>query len=357
MSAEAVPSDARLVELVRAGDTHAFSTLFDRHRDGVKRICAQRLKRRSDVDDAVQEAFATALARLHQLRDPSRFGPWVRSIAVRACTDHHRSASRVIVLDDDGVSSLIDLSPGPDELLEQREHAAAVRATLSGLGERDRQALLRRHLDDAPVSAVAVELGLTEGSTRVLLTRARHRLRDAVKGLPVLLPPSWRNWLRQHIAAGAPAAEALAVAVVISVAAGGVIGTTPKSGAASPRAEERTHIVAENARSQRRSAPTPARRAAADAPSETPEAVVSARQQPVAAAPPARTVAAAPSRRPLRRVAESVDVERRYPDKEESQELVDVTLFANDDKTSVGLYADDVNGAITNARKAAPTLP
>ena len=355
MVPDAVPSDARLVELVRAGHTQAFSTLFDRHRDAVMRVCAQRLRGRSDVDDAVQEAFATALARLHQLRDPSRFGPWVRSIAVRACTDHHRSVGRVIVLDDDGVSSLIDLSPGPDEVLEQREHAAAVRASLSGLGDRDRQALLRRHLDEAPVAAVAVELGLTEGSTRVLLTRARHRLRDAVSGLPLLVPPSWRQWLRQHVAAGAPAMEAFAVVVVISVAAGGVIGTTPKSGAASPRGAERAHVVAEKAHAQRQAAPAKRTAAAAAVPSQPQSVAVVSPQRPAAA--PRPVVAEAPARTPVRRVAESVEVQRRYPDKSESQEVADVTLFANDEKTSVGLFADDVNGAIANARKARPNLP
>jgi RNA polymerase sigma factor (sigma-70 family) len=356
MAPEAVPSDARLVELVRAGDTHAFSTLFDRHREAVTRVCARRLNRHGDVDDAVQEAFATALARLHQLRDPSRFGPWIRSIAVRACTDHHRAQGRVIVLDDDGVISLADAAPGPDELVVQQEHSAAVRASLSGLGERDRQALLLRHVDDAPVAAVASELGLTEGSTRVLLTRARHRLRDAVGGLPVLLPPSWRHWLRTHVGAVGPAAEALAVAVVISVAAGGVIGSAPDAGAAAPRPGVRHHLVAEKDPRHHRTAAAPTHRSAAGR-SQRAEMPARAPKVAVTAAAPATTVAASP-RTPVQRAADAVEVQRRYPDSDESQELADVTIFANDDQTNVGLFADDVNGAVRNARKqVAPTLP
>lgn len=184
--------DAALVEQARSGEAAAFSELFRRHRDAVARMCSERLTFASDVDDAVQESFARALGRLNQLREPARFGPWVRSIAVRTCTDHHRDRRRVIVLGDAGVREVEDTRPGPYEALEVRERSAAFQARLFELAERDRRALWMRHVADAPVAAVATELGLTEGSTRVLLTRARHRLRAAVAGLPVLVPLSWR---------------------------------------------------------------------------------------------------------------------------------------------------------------------
>src|SRR5687767_1784896 len=107
MTADRPVSDAELVARSRAGDSEAFSELFRRHREAVAGVCAQRLKFRTDVDDAVQESFARALARLDQLRDASLFGPWVRSIAVRACTDHHRASRRVIVLDDNGPAEMV----------------------------------------------------------------------------------------------------------------------------------------------------------------------------------------------------------------------------------------------------------
>jgi RNA polymerase sigma-70 factor (ECF subfamily) len=43
-----------------------------------------------DAKDAVQDAFATAWHRLHQLRDPAAFAPWLKSIVATECSRRRR---------------------------------------------------------------------------------------------------------------------------------------------------------------------------------------------------------------------------------------------------------------------------
>ena len=344
-------ADATLVELARQGDAGAFSELFTRHRPSVAAVCSQRLRSAGDVDDAVQEAFARALGRLHQLKDPALFGPWVRSIAVRTCTDHHRAARRVIVLDDSDSHEVVDTAPRPDEMVELREHSVAVRDTLADLGERDRRALWLRHVADAPVAAVATELGLTEGSTRVLLTRARHRLRAAVTSLPVLVPLSWRQWLRDHLPVAGPAMQVLSVAVVLGVAAGGLVGGSEPQRRIEgdvPKA-----VVSDKARAERHGV-AQARKTARTLPSadRMRQSAATASAQPrMHTAPQAE--ASTTSRRVVDRAVNSVKITNRYPDESETQEVIDVTVFANDDQNNVRLYADETNDKIEAARAAA----
>ena len=176
-------TDAELVGLATAGDREAFRILFDRHSPRVAAACRSKLRSQPE-------------------RDPDQF----RSIAMRACTDHHRSTRRTIVLDSDTHAQRPDTAPLPDEVVEDFERDETIRRLLIQLGERGRQALYMRHINEAGVGEATDSLGLTEGSTRVLLTRARERLRVVAAGLGSFIPWSWRRWFREHLPTAAPSA-------------------------------------------------------------------------------------------------------------------------------------------------------
>ena len=353
MLAEVTVADAELVELARSGDGDAYRQLFDRHRDRVTAVCRQRLRSTSDVDDAVQESFARALAKLHQLRDADNFGPWIRSIAVRACTDHHRAAQRLVPVDDQHHGETPDTAPLPDEMPLSAERAASLRATLDELGERDRRALWMRHVSEAPVAAVAMELGLTEGSTRVLLTRARHRLRAATTSLPALLPLSWRQWIRDHLPATAtPALDALAVAVVLTIAGAGAVEASHTPTHQPPVAAAAAVTDPQPAKTSGRK---PARRAD----------VERSATKPATATRPATNGGEAPSperRGPVGRLSTTpVQIRNEHPSSDETDELVDLDVFTDKDDTdeehnNLKVYGREVQPAVDAAQTAAEDI-
>ena len=354
--ADAVVTDAVLVRAAQEGDRDAFRQLFDRHVHQVAGVCRQRLRRASDLDDAVQETFVRALTKIGQLDDPDRFGAWIRSIAVRVCLDHHRAARRVITaLDADGDTDVLDEGPLPDELFEVKERGTVARGHLRQIGDRDRRALWLRHVDEAPISAVALELGLTEGSTRVMLARARERLRAVTTSLPALLPLSWRSWLRDHLPAATPGLEAVVVAVAVGVMAISVPGADAQEPAengpgVSARADEREH----RGQPERRNTPRADGRAGAH----------SRRNERTTTSNAARPLAPAPATRsgtsPIGNVADSVEVDDEYPEKGETDEVVDLTIFATGEdgreEGSVRVYANQLGPAGTAAYDRAAEL-
>ena len=376
MLVDVTASDAELVELARAGDGAAFGQLFGRHDTRVVAVCRQRLRSASDVDDAVQESFARALANLHQLRDPASFGPWVRSIAVRACMDQHRAARRVVALDAEGQSEVEDLEPRPDEVAESTERQESIRESLRELGARDRHALWMRHVREAPVSVVASELGMTEGSTRVMLARARQRFRTAAAGITVLVPPTRRQWLRDVAHMPMPAMDAVAMAVALTIAAG--VGS---AAAASRSEQERPPVAAAHQQAlvpQVPQAPVPQVppvRARRPLPAVTPASPVPTSIRPAsvrparpAATPPAAVAPAAEAaaedsssgrgKDPVQRIQQSVEVDRSYPEEGETDEIADVTIIAGDEESGVRLFganADEVDEAAADA--AANVVP
>ncbi|MFP5309444.1 MAG: RNA polymerase sigma factor [Actinomycetes bacterium] len=208
----------------------AWVELLARHRAGVEAVCHRRLGGDPAVDDAVQEAFVRALSRLDDLRDPSRFGPWVRAIAASVCVDVHRERRHARPEAAPAAGLACD-GPTPADVALASDEARRLHEHLSRLGERDRVALWLRDGHGASVGEVAARLGVTEGSARVLLHRARTRLRQSldVRGLaaPVAALVA-RLRVRQaggeHVvglAAGSAAALVVGVSVLLPGGAGG----------------------------------------------------------------------------------------------------------------------------------------
>ena len=68
----------------------AFSRLVEQYERMVRGLALARLRDVDDAEDAAQEAFATAWRRLHQIRDPSAFESWIKSVVARMCSRQRR---------------------------------------------------------------------------------------------------------------------------------------------------------------------------------------------------------------------------------------------------------------------------
>lgn len=179
MVGEDVAPDRELVEAVRAGNTSAFSTLYVRHAAAVRREIG-RTTEATAVVDLAQDVFVRALEALPSLRDPALFRPWVLSIARRAAIDQRRVRWREQPLDDARAEELSDGDRRPDDVAELHDLAVLVQGTVAGLSRRDAAAV--RMVVDLGFSPdeLALALGVTPGAARVIVHRAKRRLRDVL---------------------------------------------------------------------------------------------------------------------------------------------------------------------------------
>jgi len=130
--------------------------------------------------DAVQDTFTRALQHLDDLREPDRFRPWLLAIARHAATDQLRARKRVTSLDDSHDELLASTGPGPESVAEVRELADQVQGCVAGLSKRDAAAVtMVTQLGFSPAQ-VADALGVTPGAAKVIVHRARRRLRNAL---------------------------------------------------------------------------------------------------------------------------------------------------------------------------------
>src|SRR5690349_4559463 len=89
-------TDLELVEHAREGDSDAFGVLVERHHRAALRAAVAALGAPDDADDAVQEAWIAARARLADFRGEAAFRTWLLAIVWHKATDRRRGVGRWI---------------------------------------------------------------------------------------------------------------------------------------------------------------------------------------------------------------------------------------------------------------------
>lgn len=174
--------DELLVRAALDGSSEAFSKLYVRHAAAVRRALSDNVHDAERQRDLVQETFTRALAKLGTLHDPGQFRPWIFQIARNVAIDDLRARSRMAwePLDDEFQHGRASVEAGPDVVTELRALADAIHEGLAALSPRDAAALsLVVHLGFGP-EEVAAALGISYGNAKVVLHRARARLRGAL---------------------------------------------------------------------------------------------------------------------------------------------------------------------------------
>jgi RNA polymerase sigma factor (sigma-70 family) len=177
-------SDARLVDLVRAGNDQAFDAIVLRYRRPLLRHC-RRLLPAARAEDAVQTAFLHALEAMRADQRDLHLAAWLYRIAHNVAID----ALRRLDADWEELDERIDGVEATHAAAERRARFDSVVAGMGRLPERQRRALVLRELEGRSYEEIATTLGVSRAGVRQLLNRARNAMRAGVTGLfpPTLL--------------------------------------------------------------------------------------------------------------------------------------------------------------------------
>lgn len=168
-------SDAELVRHCLAGETAAFGALVARHREAAVGFCWHQVGDFHAAQDLAQEVFLRAYVDLHALREPAKFGPWLRAIALRLCQSWHRRR-RENPMPPEELACLAEAEAGREPFEACPTRLVATEA-LQALPEPQRQALVLKYLDGYSLTEIAGLMGVPVETIRTRLRRARERLR------------------------------------------------------------------------------------------------------------------------------------------------------------------------------------
>jgi RNA polymerase sigma-70 factor (ECF subfamily) len=197
--------DVPLLAALRAGDEQAFATLVTRHHASLKRVARAYVSTDAVAEEVVQETWLAAIAGLDRFEQRASIKTWLfhilankaktrgtrerRSVpfASLARADDHDPAVAPERFQRDG-----DAWPGhwatpprpwenPERRLASLEARAVLRAAIGALPATQQAVLTLRDVEGLEAEEVCALLNVSAGNQRVILHRARARVRNELE--------------------------------------------------------------------------------------------------------------------------------------------------------------------------------
>jgi RNA polymerase sigma-70 factor, ECF subfamily len=183
-------TEAELIQRVCDGDKEAFYSLVEPCERGVFTAAMSILNNSADAEEVAQEAVLKAFAALPRFRRESKFSTWLIQITINEARlklrkDRRHLYESIDEPEGDGEGDYFpkdfaDWREIPSEELQRRQLREALRRALDALPQKYREVLILRDIQHLSIQETAQVLGITEGSVKTRLLRARFQMRDAL---------------------------------------------------------------------------------------------------------------------------------------------------------------------------------
>jgi RNA polymerase sigma-70 factor (ECF subfamily) len=194
--------DERVLEALRGGDERVFTELTERWGGVMLRRALVHVRSRAVAEEVVQDAWLTVLRNVDRFERRSALRTWVLGIVVNQARSRARAERRSVPVAPDSGGPVVDPTrflpsdaarwpghwtlgpapwPVPEEALLARETREVILDAIAGLPPAQREVLVLRDLEGVSAAETCNVLGLSDTNQRVLLHRARSRVRNALE--------------------------------------------------------------------------------------------------------------------------------------------------------------------------------
>lgn len=197
----ALTDEQRLVSAIRTGDEDAFVELVTRYNASMLRLARVFVPTKAVAEDVVQETWLAVIQGIDRFEGRASLKTWLFRILTNRAKTRGEREGRVIpassawrsegadpAVDPDRFqsngawSSLPAAVPStPDQQVLSKELRKVVEGAVRKLPQSQREVITLRDVEGVDADDVCSLLGITEGNQRVLLHRARSKVRAAVE--------------------------------------------------------------------------------------------------------------------------------------------------------------------------------
>ena len=191
--------DAPLLDALRAGDERAFAALVDKYGPSLLRLAQLYVSSRAVAEEVVQETWLAVLTGIERFEGRSSLKTWLFRILTNKAKTRGQREGRTLPFsslasdgDEDQTAVAVELfarggawaTPPrgvPEERLLAGETRARVEQAISALPPNQRAVITLRDVEGLSAEEACNVLGVTETNQRVLLHRARAKVRAALE--------------------------------------------------------------------------------------------------------------------------------------------------------------------------------
>jgi RNA polymerase sigma-70 factor (ECF subfamily) len=188
--AEEVALDRLLVDRFKQGDQSAFDEMVRRYWDRIFAMVHQLLRNQQDAEEVTQDAFIRAHRGLGNFRGDSAFSTWLYQIATNLARNRYwywwrrkrdQSVSFDAPVGDENSLPLSEMIAAdvetPEDATVTQELVDRIAVGMEKLGAKHREILILRNVKNLSYEEIAVILGLSVGTVKSRIARAREALR------------------------------------------------------------------------------------------------------------------------------------------------------------------------------------
>jgi len=188
--------DWELIQRCKSGDRSAWDILISRYERSVYKFAYTLSRNYDDAADIAGQVFVRLYENIHTFRNDSHFTSWlfciVRNVYVDTCI---RAPHRSHVSIDDGMEyqgdrlfrEIVDPAPTPEARSIESERQELLSKAIRHLPEYQRKMMVMYHAENRSYEEIARLTGLSLGTVKSRLSRARQMLRERLSGLQDVL--------------------------------------------------------------------------------------------------------------------------------------------------------------------------
>jgi len=186
--------DTELVRRFNAGEVAVFDVIVARYRRKLHSLALRRLRNHADAEEIVQDTFVRAYRGLGQYRGDCSLSSWLYRIAINLSCNRHwyffrRHRHNTVSIDGTTGSDpdltlenlLASDAPSPASEASVDELSELVHACTQRLGQQHRTILTLRNELLQSYQSIAATLGISVGTVKSRVARARSRLRQVIQ--------------------------------------------------------------------------------------------------------------------------------------------------------------------------------
>ena len=202
-SEQPIDRDADVVARLRSGDEAAYVEIVRRYHGAIVRVASAHVRSAALAEEVAQDAWLAVLKGLSRFEGRSSFRTWLFTIAANLAKSRGARESRILPFSalareesegeapveagrfrEDGHWSDAPASwRDPEARLCGSETLAQIEREIAKLPEAQRTVITLRDVRGLDAAEVCEMLDLSEGNQRVLLHRARAKVRRALEGM------------------------------------------------------------------------------------------------------------------------------------------------------------------------------
>lgn len=189
--AQEVALDRILVDRFKSGDRAAFDEMVGRYWNRIYSMVHQLLRNPQDAEEVTQDAFIRAHRGLEHFRGDSAFSTWLYQIATNLARNRYwywwrrkrdQSVSFDAPIGPDNDLTLAEIIPAevetPDDVTVTQEFVHRIGSGMDRLGAKHREILILRNVKNLSYEEIADVLGISIGTVKSRIARAREALRS-----------------------------------------------------------------------------------------------------------------------------------------------------------------------------------